>query len=206
MAEMETAAEFRQNRMAAKYGMWFFLYTELLFFGAMFLLYSVYRYRFPLDFHAGAKEENLYTGSINTLVLLTSSMTLAMAVSAIKRGQQKVSERLQMLTMALGVVFLAIKYYEWHWKIAKGLYPNSPVLLKLPKGEILYFGLYYALTGLHALHLIVGIAVLGFMLHYTRKGVINRENTARLENAGLYWHFVDIVWIYLFPLFYLVTK
>ena len=204
---METqAAEYKANTMAPKYGMWFFLYTELLFFGAMFLLYSVFRYRFPADFHAGAREENLYTGSINTLVLITSSMTLAMAVSAIKEGRKTLSERLQLLTMALGVVFLCIKYYEWHWKIARGLYPNSPVLLKLPKGEILYFGLYYVLTGLHALHLIIGIVVLGFMLRYTRNGIINRENSARLENTGLYWHFVDIVWIYLFPLFYLITR
>ncbi|MDA8085073.1 MAG: cytochrome c oxidase subunit 3 family protein [Nitrospiraceae bacterium] len=191
--------------LVSRYGMWFFLYTELLLFGAMFLVYSVYRYRFPSDFHRGAMEENLVTGSINTLVLITSSMTLAMAVSAMKTGENRRSARLQLASILLGVVFLCIKYYEWHAKIIKGLYPNSPVLLKLPKGQILYFGLYYAMTGLHGLHLLAGIGALSFTLWLTVNGRLTRDNHAVLENTGLYWHFVDIVWMYLFPLFYLIT-
>ena len=171
----------------------------------MFLVYSVYRYRFPSDFHRGALEENLIAGSINTFVLITSSITLAMAVSALKNGKNAASARLQFVSIVLGIVFLCIKYYEWHAKIIKGLYPNSPVLLKMPKGEILYFGLYYAMTGLHGLHLLVGVCVVAYTLRLTLKGKIGRDNRAILENAGLYWHFVDIVWIYLFPLFYLVT-
>jgi len=189
----------------AKYGMWFFLLTEILFFGGMFLLYSVFRYRFPDQFHAGASEENLVLGSINTVLLLTSSLFMAAAITAVKRGNNKLSVILQALTVVSGVIFLIIKGTEWGEKISKGLYPASPVLLKTGKGEILYFGLYYVMTGLHGLHVLAGIIVISFMMYYTATGKINKNYPVRLENAGLYWHFVDMVWIYLFPLFYLVT-
>ena len=188
-----------------KMGMWFFLYTEILFFGGMFLLYSIYRYRFAFDFHAAAAEEHLLLGTMNTVILLTSSLTIALSISAIKRGGKTRSLLLQLATILLGTAFLVIKYFEWTAKIDLGLYPNSPALLKLSHGEIIFFGLYYAMTGLHGLHVFVGIAVISFMLWFTKHGTINESNTARLENTGLYWHFVDIVWIYLFPLFYLIT-
>jgi cytochrome c oxidase subunit 3 len=188
-----------------KIGMWFFLFTEILFFGGMFLLYSIYRYRFPAEFHAGAQEEKLVLGSVNTAVLLTSSLFMALAISALRRGRSRSSIRFQAATIALGVVFLVIKGFEWGAKIAKGIYPNGPTLLRMPNGRIIFFGLYYTMTGLHALHVTVGVVVIAFMIGYTRRGVINAANFARLENTGLYWHFVDIVWIYLFPLFYLIT-
>ena len=207
-AEEERAMEAEPQKGdygGAKYGMWFFLLTEILFFGGMFLLYSVFRYRFPGQFHAGASEENLVLGSINTVLLLTSSLFMAAAITAVKRGNNKLSVILQALTVVSGVIFLIIKGTEWGEKIAKGLYPSSPVLLKMGKGEILYFGLYYVMTGLHGLHVLAGIIVISFMMYYTATGKINRDYPVRLENAGLYWHFVDMVWIYLFPLFYLVT-
>jgi cytochrome c oxidase subunit III len=195
----------QRDYSGAKYGMWFFLLTELLFFGGMFLLYSVFRYRFPHEFHAGASEENLVLGSINTVLLLTSSLFMAAAITAVKKGNNRLSVILQALTVVSGVVFLVIKGTEWGEKIVKGLYPASPVLLKTGKGEILYFGLYYVMTGLHGLHVFAGIVVICYMMYYTANGKINSEYPVRLENAGLYWHFVDMVWIYLFPLFYLVT-
>jgi cytochrome c oxidase subunit 3 len=201
---MESNRE-QKDYSGAKYGMWFFLLTEILFFGGMFLLYSVYRYRFPGEFHAGASEENLMLGSVNTVLLLTSSLFMAAAITAVKKGNNKLSVVLQALTIVLGVVFLFIKGWEWGEKIVRGLYPASSVLLKLGKGEILYFGLYYVMTGLHGLHVLVGIVVISFMMYYTATGKINSEYPVRLENTGLYWHFVDMVWIYLFPLFYLVT-
>jgi cytochrome c oxidase subunit 3 len=105
----------------------------------------------------------------------------------------------------LGAVFLIIKGFEWSAKIAKGIYPNGPTLLAMKHGEILFFGLYYTMTGIHALHVLIGIAAISFMIHFTRRGVVDSERFSRLENTGLYWHFVDIVWIYLFPLFYLIT-
>jgi len=188
-----------------KIGMWFFLFTELLFFGGLFLLYSIFRYRFPADFHHAARDENLALGSINTAVLLTSSLLMALAVTAVRRGRTRRSVAFQAATVALGAGFLVIKGFEWGAKIARGIYPNGPALLRLPNGEILFFGLYFTMTGLHALHLLIGLAVIGFMMRGTRRGAIDAGHFARLENTGLYWHFVDIVWIYLFPLFYLIT-
>jgi len=186
-------------------GMWFFLFTEILFFGGMFLLYSIFRSKYAQDFHRGAAGENLLLGTINTVILLTSSYTIALSVSAIRKGKKLLSSRLQAVTIVMGLAFLTIKYFEWDAKIALGLYPDSPILLKLGKGEILFFGLYYVMTGLHGLHVLAGCVVIAFMLSFTLVGTINREKYARLENTGLYWHFVDIVWIYLYPLFYLVT-
>jgi cytochrome c oxidase subunit III len=186
-------------------GMWFFLFTEVLFFGGMFLLYSVYRFRYSQDFHSAAAEENLVLGTVNTVILLTSSLSIAMAIAAIRKGQEMLSLRLQAATVFLGMAFLVIKYFEWDAKIVLGLYPNSPVLLKLSKGEILFFGLYYVMTGLHGLHVLVGCVVISVMIYFTGRRSIVRENYTRLENTGLYWHFVDIVWIYLYPLFYLIT-
>jgi cytochrome c oxidase subunit III len=188
-----------------KIGMWFFLFTEILFFGGMFLLYSIYRFKYAHDFHTAAATENILLGTINTVILLTSSLTIALAISAVRRGQTILSMRLQTATVLMGTVFLVIKYLEWSAKITSGLYPNSPVLLKLPPGEILFFGLYYVMTGLHGLHVLVGCIVISFMIYYTKREKINQGSYARLENTGLYWHFVDIVWIYLYPLFYLIT-
>ncbi|HEX8948013.1 MAG TPA: cytochrome c oxidase subunit 3 family protein [Dissulfurispiraceae bacterium] len=189
----------------AKYGMWFFLFTEILFFGGMFLFYSVFRERFPDGFHAAAREENLLLGSINTAVLLTSSLFIALSISAIKKGSSRLSYTLQAATVALGIVFLIIKYFEWSEKIGRGIYPSSPLLLKLGKGEILFFNLYYVMTGIHALHVFIGIVVISVMVFFTVRGSIHMRSFTKLENTGLYWHLVDIIWIYLFPLFYLVT-
>lgn len=188
-----------------KIGMWFFLFTELLFFGGMFLLYSVYRFRFPNDFHIAAMRENLLIGSINTAVLLTSSLSIAVSVSALRKGNKNLSVLLQIITILFGIVFLVNKYFEWAEKILNGIYPNSPVLLQYGKGQILFFGLYYVMTGIHGLHVLIGIIVIAFMVVFTLREAITRENFSKLENTGLYWHFVDIVWIYLFPLFYLIT-
>ncbi len=188
-----------------KVGMWLFLYTELLFFGGMFLLYSVYRSRYTAEFHASAMEENLLLGSTNTVILLTSSFFIALSIAAIRAGKKGLSSWLQFATIACGIIFLIIKYFEWSAKIVKGIYPNSAALLNLGNGETLFFGLYYVMTGIHGLHVLIGITVISIMLSYTRRGIITKENFVKLENTGLYWHFVDIVWIYLFPLFYLIT-
>jgi cytochrome c oxidase subunit 3 len=193
------------DHQGKKMGMWFFLFTEILFFGGMFLLYSIFRSEYAQAFHAAAAEENLVLGTVNTAILLTSSLTIALSISAMKKGEKHLSSRLQIATLLMGLAFLMIKYFEWNAKITLGLYPDSPVLLRLGQGEILFFGLYYVMTGLHGFHILVGCVVIAFMIFYTQKETINRENYARLENTGLYWHFVDIVWIYLYPLFYLIT-
>jgi len=193
------------DRYGKTLGMWIFLFTELLFFGGVFLLYSVFRFRYPADFHESALGENLVLGSVNTAVLLTSSLLMALSISAVRGGRSRSSRLLQRGTMALGIVFLIIKGVEWGTKISQGIYPNGPAVAAMNEGEIMFFGLYFTMTGIHALHLAIGIVALAFMVHYTRRGVVNSASYARLENTGLYWHFVDIVWIYLFPLFYLAT-
>lgn len=149
--------------------------------------------------------ENLLIGSINTAVLLTSSLSIAMSISAIRKGNKNLSVLLQGVTILFGIVFLIDKYFEWMAKISQGIYPNSPVLLQYGHGEILFFSLYYVMTGIHGLHVFIGCVVISFMAVFTLRGVVTQENFAKLENTGLYWHFVDIVWIYLFPLFYLIT-
>jgi cytochrome c oxidase subunit III len=193
------------DREGKKMGMWFFLLTEILFFGGMFLLYSIFRFEYVREFHTAAAEEDLLLGTINTVILLSSSYAIALAITAIRRGQKILSLYLQAATILMGLIFLVIKYFEWTAKIDLGIYPNSPHLLALDKGEILFFGLYYTMTGLHGLHVLVGCVVISFMLYFTLRDRVNRGNYARLENTGLYWHFVDIVWIYLYPLFYLIT-
>jgi len=188
-----------------KIGMWLFLFTELLFFGGMFLLYSVFRSQYPAEFHSAAQEENLLLGSVNTTILLTSSFTIAVAIAAIRKGNKILSLYMQTSTIMFGICFLIIKYFEWSAKISKGIYPDSPALLSRGKGDVLFFSLYYVMTGIHGIHVLIGVITIAIMFVYTRRGVIDRDNFAKLENTGLYWHFVDIVWIYLFPLFYLIT-
>ena len=197
--------EIHRDYKAAKYGIWFFLYTELLFFGGMFLLYSVYRSRYAQAFHAAAGQEDLVLGSVNTAILLTSSLFIALAISSLRRGNSRLSVLLQGATVLMGTAFLVIKYFEWSEKIVRGIYPDSPVLLNMGSGEVLFFGLYYTMTGIHGLHVLIGIAVISFMIYFTLTGSITQTDYVKLENTGLYWHFVDIVWIYLFPLFYLIT-
>jgi cytochrome c oxidase subunit 3 len=189
----------------SKLGMWLFILSEIVLFGGLFILYSTYRYKYSIDFHLAAGELNRLIGTFNTLILLTSSLTMATSISAIQKGQRRLSACLVIATIFLGLLFLVNKGVEWSGKINHGIYPSSPTLLARTKGEILFFGLYYVMTGLHGLHVLVGVAVLSVMLVLLLKAKINQTHFAALENSGLYWHLVDIVWIFLFPLFYLIT-
>ncbi|MBI5638920.1 MAG: cytochrome c oxidase subunit 3 family protein [Nitrospirae bacterium] len=202
---MNSAVQSHKDTAGATIGMWLFLFTEILLFGGIFMLYAVFRAKHGGEFHKAAEELNRFAGAANTVILLTSSLTMALALAAIRKGDKTLSLVLQGLTILLACVFLAIKYIEWSAKIDHGIYPDSPVLLNLPKGEILFYGLYFVMTGLHGLHVIIGLGVLTFMFSATGKGKINSNDFVGLENSGLYWHFVDMVWVYLFPLFYLVT-
>lgn len=189
----------------AKIGMWLFLFTELLLFGGMFLVYSVYRTMHPEAFHHAAMELNVLIGTINTVVLLTSSLTMVLAITALQKGGRKLSVLFLVLTIAMAGVFMVNKYFEWSHKIHLGLYPNSPDLLDLPPGEILFYGLYYLMTGLHGFHVLVGMIILSVVAVMVWRGSITQTDFVKLENSGLYWHLVDLIWIFLFPLFYLIT-
>jgi len=203
--EQTTTAHVHRDDVGSRMGMWLFLFTELILFGGMFLIYSVYRFQFPDAFHLAAKELNIVLGTFNTAVLLTSSMTMALSIVAIQRDQKTLSMVLQLITILLAIFFLVNKYFEWSAKFHHGIYPGSEELLSKDSGEILFFGLYYVMTGLHGVHVIVGIFLIGIMTRMTRKDIITKDSYVRLENAGLYWHLVDIIWIFLFPLFYLIT-
>jgi cytochrome c oxidase subunit 3 len=197
--------ETHRDDTASKIGMWLFLLSEILLFGGLFILYSTYRYKNPIEFHLAAWELNRVLGTLNTLILLTSSLTMVLSISSIQKGNRRGSASFLVATIFLGLLFLIIKYAEWTAKIEHGIYPNSPRLLGRSKGEILFYGLYYSMTGLHGLHVVVGILVLSVMLFLMMKGKINENRFIPLENSGLYWHLVDIIWIFLFPLFYLIS-
>ncbi len=189
----------------AKVGMWLFLCTEILLFGGLFLLYSVYRYRNPQDFHAASQELDRVLGTLNTAVLITSSLSVALAGHALSRAAAPARRAaVGRLPGAWGPRFLVVKGFEWGAKFDHGLYPSSPVLLARAKGEILYFGLYFMMTGLHALHVLIGLGLLATVLVLVRRGRVSPGHPVLLENAGLYWHLVDMIWIFLFPLFYLI--
>lgn len=186
-------------------GMWLFLSTEALLFGGLFLLYAVYRWRYAAPFHEASLELSRAFGALNTVVLITSSLAVALAVRELREGSAQRAERFLAAAIALGGCFLAIKAYEWGEKFGRGLYPGAAALAARGPGQILYFGLYFTMTGLHALHVIVGMSVLGWVLALAARGGADARHRIKLENAGLFWHLVDIVWIFLFPLFYLIA-
>lgn len=188
----------------SRMGMWLFLFTELLLFGGLFIVYAVYRYVHQQEFHLAAQELNTVVGLLNTVILLTSSMTAAMAVTAIQKGNVRFAKGLLWVTVLFAGAFMLNKYFEWSAKIHHGIYPGSPDLLAKPEGEILYFGLYYVMTGLHALHVIIGVIFFLFVLRQIGQGRVTPTSYVRLENSALYWHLVDLIWIFLFPLFYLI--
>ncbi len=198
-------AHVHKDNQGAKIGMWLFLLTELLLFAGLFLLYSAYRYFHSDAFHRAGLDMHTLFGTLNTIVLLTSSLTMALSIAAIQRGKKWLSITFLSSTILLGLSFLTVKYFEWSSEIAKGIYPGSAKLLDRSNGEILFFGLYYTMTGLHGLHVIAGMIVLIFMLVFIVRDKITKDDYIKLENAGLYWHLVDIIWIFLFPLFYLIN-
>ena len=198
-------ADFHKDYEGAKLGMWLFLFTEILLFGGLFILYSAYRARYPLEFHEAGRHLNVVLGVANTLLLLTSSLTVAVSITAIRKGDRRFCALNLAATVILGAAFLVNKYIEWSGEIGRGLYPNSPVLLQHPPGDQIFFGLYYSMTGLHGLHVLAGIALLSIMLGLVLRRKISGTDFNKLENAGLYWHLVDVIWIFLLPLFYLAA-
>lgn len=188
-----------------KLGMWIFLFTELFLFGGLFLVYAVFRAKYSADFHTAAAELNTFIGTLNTVFLLVSSMTVAMAITAIQKNQKNFAMFLIALTILLAALFMLNKYFEWSHKFEFKIYPGSEVLKNLAQGELLFFGLYYMMTGLHALHVLIGMILLTINLFKIRNGTVRQSHYLHLENSALYWHLVDLIWIFLFPLLYLIT-
>lgn len=187
-----------------KMGMWLFLFTEVLLFGGLFIVYAAYRFMHHDAFHEGSAELNVVIGTINTAILLTSSLTVALSITALQKGNPKRAVNLILVTIVFAIAFLVNKYFEWSVKFEHGLFPGMEHYKELSKGEAQFFNLYFFMTGLHAVHVIVGGILLLIVAMYIKKGTINKDRFIYLENGGLYWHLVDVIWIYLFPLFYLI--
>ena len=202
---MNTTPEIHRDDLASKTGMWLFLFTEMLLFGGLFVVYSVYRFRNAQAFHLAAGELSVTIGTINTIILLISSAMIAMSITAMQLKNKKLSLFLLGVTIFLGLAFLVNKYFEWGGHIKEHIYPGSSVLALRGQGDVLFYGLYFFMTGLHALHIIIGLVFIAIITVKIFKNKITWDNYVLLENSGLYWHLVDLIWIFLFPLFYLIT-
>lgn len=246
----------------AKIAMWMFLFTEVILFAGLFIAYAVYRFKFGADFYNASSDLNTALGAANTLVLLTSSLTVVLAIEALQKANRKLALWMLGATIALAGAFLVVKYFEWGAKIHHGIYPGSlEMLTNHSPGENAFYNLYYAMTGLHGIHVVLGMGILGGCFYFIgRKPVVSEtidynilqtlknknarlavvsdsgtelgsvgdldetmdrveirfisqpvkekldpRNIIKLENSGLYWHIVDVIWIFLFPLFYLIT-
>lgn len=225
-----------QQRQASMLGMWIFLLTEIMFFGAVFVAYAIYRGKFPDAFTVGTHLLDMKRGALNTVLLMTSSFTMTLAVLAARNNRKDQIVKWLIVTIVLAVSFLGVKGMEYWAKIDHGLVPgahfhydnaiaahvHSTTTMKDPSaadtrfeslsktadpGNVqMFFGFYFAMTGLHAIHMIIGIGVLLFILRMARQGRFNSEYYNPLEATSLYWHFVDMVWIFLFPALYLLGR
>lgn len=206
-----------QQREASTLGMWVFLVTEVMFFGGLFMAYIVYRTWYPDAYAQGSEHLNIVLGTINTAVLICSSLTMALAVHSAQTSQRRLLMLFLVLTILLGLVFLGIKAVEYWEKFATHLFPGDPRFAWPPPGSHfanpadprhvqIFYSMYFALTGLHALHMIVGVGIMSTILFFAWRGTFNAEYFSPVEVSGLYWHFVDIVWIFLFPLLYLIER
>ena len=206
--------DLNQQQEADALGIWIFLVTEIMFFGGIFAAYAIYRWLYFAAFEGGSHILDVRLGALNTVVLLGSSLTMALAVRSAQTGNRRALVMFLILTMILGGAFLGVKAYEYNQKFVEHVVPSldwapeGSVLARLAPGGLehaeLYFFFYFAMTGLHALHMIIGMGLLLWLVLRGRKGSFTPQYFAPVEVVGLYWHFVDIVWIFLFPLLYLI--
>ncbi len=206
--QFETPA---QQKEVSTLGMWVFLVTEIMFFGGLFLAYTIYRKEFAGAFELASNTLNVVIGAVNTAVLICSSFTMVLAVRSAQIGSRKALIVFLILTILLGGVFLGVKAYEWNEKFEEHHVPGPTFHLeKATAGEQgpaqLFFSLYFTMTGLHALHMVVGEGLMLFLLWHAYKGKYTSTYYTPVDIGGLYWHFVDIIWIYLFPLLYLRAR
>jgi cytochrome c oxidase subunit 3 len=195
-----------QQQEASTLGMWVFLVTEVMFFGGLFMAYIVYRTWHPDAFAAGSSHLDIVLGGVNTVVLICSSLTMALAVHAAQTSWRRGQVVFLILTMALGATFLVIKAFEYADKFEHHLVPGPNFVWegKYPAGAEMFYSLYFCMTGLHALHMIIGLGIMTVIAAMAWRGTFDEEYFTPVEVSGLYWHFVDIVWIFLFPLLYLI--
>ncbi|HES59372.1 MAG TPA: cytochrome c oxidase subunit 3 family protein [Caldithrix sp.] len=199
-------SESEQQRESAKLGMWIFLITEVLLFSGLFTFYAIYRSWYPDMFINAHQHLNVALGTLNTIVLITSSLTIALAIRSMQLNNRRQTIILLITTLALAAIFLVVKYFEYSHKFHLGQLPGKFYTFTGIKGTNphVFFSVYFMLTGLHGIHVIAGMIAIGWVLHRTINNHFSAEYYTPIENAGLYWHLVDLVWIYLFPLLYLI--
>ena len=197
-----------QQHESATLGMWLFLVTEVMFFGGLLMAYMLYRVWFPEAWSEGSLDLDIVLGGINTAVLIASSLTMALAVRAAQTGLPRVTIGWLLLTMVFGMTFLVIKFFEYEHKWELRHVPGLNFFYEGPHAQqvFIFFSLYFSLTGLHALHMVIGFGLLSVIAWMARRRRFTPEWYTPVEMSGLYWHFVDIVWIFLFPLLYLVDR
>ena len=208
-------ADMEQQQETSTFGMWMFLLTEIMFFGGLFTAYLVYRSSYYAAFVEGSQKMNIWLGATNTAVLICSSLTMALGVRAAQTGHKKLMVILLLITIVFGLGFLGIKGVEYHehWTNHEFPGPNFHFETGVP-GQApidpvhteIYFSLYWAMTGLHALHMVIGVGLVSWIVIVGLRGAFSPSYFTPVEIVGLYWHFVDLVWIYLFPLLYLISK
>jgi cytochrome c oxidase subunit 3 len=195
-----------QQQEASTLGMWTFLATEILFFGGMFLSYIVYRQTYPQAFSEASRHTIVFYGTINTAILLTSSLTMALAVHAVQEGKNRQLVLYLLATVFFACCFLGVKALEYHDDFKEHLWPGRHFRPELPAQAQIFWFLYWAMTGLHALHVTVGVGLLSVMTHMAYKRRFSPGYYTPVDLSALYWHFVDIVWIWLYPLLYLINR
>lgn len=195
-----------QQFETAKLGMWIFLVTEILFFGGLFLAYIAFRAWYPELYVMASEHLDTFWGTVNTVVLLSSSLTVAMAIRSAQRNQQKGLILNLLFTIGLAFVFMVIKYFEYEHKFHLGIYPGEFYTYGGIDHELanIFFSIYYMMTGLHGIHVLVGIGLMIWLVIRARKGHFDSQYYGPVETVGLYWHLVDLIWIFLFPLLYLI--
>lgn len=196
--------DYHNDPSGSKLGFWIFLLTEMMMFGILFLLFAIYFYRHTEAFSLSSGQLNLWLGGTNTVILLISTYTMGLSTLKMLQGKVRTASLLVGSTALLAVIFLSIKAIEWSTDIQHGLYPGSAVLNTSDQGEILFLGLYFVMTGLHGLHILIGIILMSWALWLIHTERIRPDRAAIMKNMTLYWDFVHIIWIILFPLFYMI--
>lgn len=204
----EQFEDLHQQHEADALGMWIFLATELLFFGGLFLTYTVYRWNYSAAFDEASNHLNIALGTINTFILLTSSFTMAMAVRCSQLGRRRLLVLFLLVTALLGAAFIGVKLFEWRQEAAERLVPGRSFVFPGPHGKaaMLFFWHYFGMTALHAVHLTIGIFIVLILTVMASRGAFTQEHHAAVDVVGLYWHYVDIVWLFLYPLLYLAGR
>ena len=196
--------DYTDDYVGSKFGFWLSLFTELMMFGTMFLVFSIYFYQFSDDFLHHSKSLNIFLGGTNTVILLISTYTMGLATLNLKKGELKKASFMTYITIILAIAFLIIKAFEWGAEFSHDIFPDSQTLVSMNDGSNIFFGLYFTMTGLHGFHIILGIILMLSVLYKIKSGSLHPKHYIFMKNTTLYWDFVHLIWVFVFPIFYMI--